>query len=594
MASRPAGNPFRRPLLPGVVGSVSLLISSCSTDTYVRSADREVSGIIEHNQKLVLDEPMDPVGIDTAYSEVNPDYIKPELIVRERQTDEPMMLTLREALDLSVRNRREYQNERETLYLTALDLTRARHDYAPKLSSLGSTGTLSSATLKNSNGDYEETSRNLSIGTRASFNQAFTTGGSLAVGLAQDVFKFYLGGTGSSGSTRFLTARLTQPLLRGAGAVSNENLTQRERNVAYAVRTFSRFQDSNVIDITSAYFRILQEKDRVRNEYASYRNIGVFADRARALAEDRLPRFQLDQAKQRELQGKARYISAINSYKNLVDNFKLTLGLPLGGELLLDDTALRSLADAGLPEFALDSEIAFHIAVNHRLDLFNEIDRFEDSKRRIKVAAEAFKPGLDLFAGVDVDTNNGSRSYSSFDADAYYTRIGLDLDLPVDNLAARNEFRRTKISFERQIRTLSQSLDRTHADLRAGLRSLDLSRQTYEIQRNALNLANQRVEGANLLLDAGRASTRDLLDAQSDQLTAQNALTSALVNYHLARLNLLHDMGVFDAGLPQFWVKNPPLPAVKRKVSETTPVNTAASDRLITPEELFRETRPRS
>ncbi|HVJ45949.1 MAG TPA: TolC family protein [Luteolibacter sp.] len=584
-----SGKVLRSSLVPGL----ALFISSCSTDHYVRSADNEVHGIIDQNQRVVLEETPVPLDISTPFSELNPKYIQPEIIVSERLASEPMRLTLQQAIAISVSNRREYQSEKETLYLVALDLTRARHDYAPKLTSLGSRATYGTAGLKNTSGDFDSSDRDLAVANRASFDQTFITGGALAIDLAQDIFRFYLGG-GNPGSTRFLSARLTQPLLRGAGAVSNENLTQRERNVAYAVRNFSRFQDTNVIDITTAYFRILQEKDRVRNEYESYKNIGVFADRARALAEDRLPRFQLDQAKQRELQGKARYISAINSYKNLVDNFKLTLGLPLGGELILDDAPLRSLAEAGLPEIPFDADPAFHVAINHRLDLFNDIDRFEDSKRKIQVAADAFKPGLDLFAGIDLDTNNSTASYSNFDADAYFTRIGVDLDLPVDNLSARNDFRRVKIDFERQIRSLSQSLDRIHADLRSGLRGLELSRETYTIQNNALNLANQRVEGANLLLDAGRATTRDLLDAQSDQLTAQNAVTSALVNYHLTRINLLHDMGVFDAALPQFWVKNPTLPSVKRKEIKMLPVNTAASERLITPDELFSETRPRS
>jgi len=589
--------PFHLPgkflLFPAVIAP-AWIISSCSTDNYVRSADAEVRGIIDHNQKLVLDDVPEPLAIDTAYTDVNPEYLKPEVIVRDRQMGEPMRLTLTEAIELSVRSRREYQNQRETLYLAALDLTRARHDYSPRLNSLGSRATLQSARLKNANGDYDETSRNIAISSGIGFDQLFATGGALAVDLAQDVFKFYLGGSGGNGSTRFLSARLTQPLLRGRGAIATENLTQRERNVAYAVRTYSRFQQRNVIDITSAYFRILQEKDRVRNEYSSYQNLVIFADRAKALAEDRLPRFQLDQAKQSELRARARYISAINSYRNLVDNFKVTLGLPLGGELLLDDSALRSLAEAGLPPIPFDSDPAFHVAINHRLDLFNEIDRFEDAKRKITVAADAFKPGVNLFAGLDVDTNNGSRNYSNFNADAYYGRIGLDLDLPIDNLAARNEFRRTKIDFERQLRQLAQSLDSIHGDLRSGLRGLDLSRQTYQIQQNALKLANQRVDGANMLLDAGRASTRDLLDSQNDQLTAQNAVTSALVDYHLTRLNLLYNMGIFEPTLPQFWVKNPPFPEIKGKEAELTPVSTTGSERLITPAELFLETPPRS
>ena len=594
MSRHSSANPLRLRFIPGGLCLLLLFSGSCSTDQMQHSADTEVAGIIARNQSVVLAAPAPPLDITTPYSGISPKYIAPELIVRQRQLDQQRCISLEEAIDIAIRSRRDYQAEKEALYLVALELTRVRHDYSPKLTSLGSQGKLTSTTVRDAHGDFNETKRQSSVNTLASFNQAFMTGGALALDLAQGLASFYLGGTGDYGTTRFFTGRFTQPLLRGRGCIATENLTQSERNVAYAVRTFSRFQERNVIDVTSAYFRILQEKDRVRNEFASYQNLVVFADRARALAEDRLPRFQFDQAKQSELRARARYITAVNSYNNLVDNFKITLGLPLGGTLLLEDSVLRSIERAGLPAIPLDAGPALQIAISHRLDLFNEIDRFEDAKRKIQVAADAFKPGLNLFAGLDVDTDNGSNRYSNFSPDAYYSRLGIDLDLPIDTLVERNNYRRARIDFERQIRQLSLALDRTHADLRSGLRGLDLSRQTYEIQQNALKLANQRVEGANLLLDAGRASTRDLLDAQTDLLNAQNGVTSALVDYHLTRLNLLYNLGIFDAGLPEFWVRNPPLPALQRKEFVQTPVTATASERLITPEELFEETPPRS
>lgn len=594
MSIRPSGKSLRPRVLPGGLCLFTAFFASCSTDHFQTSADTEVAGIVARNQTAVLPAPAAPLDITTPYTGIHPKHIPAELIVRQRQADKPRYISLEEAVAISVRSRRDYQSEKEALYLVALDLTRARHVYSPAITTLGTQAKLTSTTLKNASGDYNETNRQSTVNSRASFEQAFRTGGALALDLAQGLASFYIGGAGDYGSTRFFTGRLTQPLLRGRGSIATENLTQRERNVAYAVRSFSRFQERNVIDITSAYCRILQEKDRVRNEFASYQNLVVFADRARALAEDRLPRFQFDQAKQSELRARARYISAVNSYNNLVDNFKITLGLPLGGTLLLEDSPLRTLERNALPEIPFDSAAALDLALRHRLDLFNEIDRFEDAKRKIQVAADAFKPGLNLFAGLDADTDNGSRPYSNFDANAYYSRIGIDLDLPIDILDERNNYRRARIDFERQIRQLSLALDRTHADLRSGLRGLDLSRQTYQIQQNALKLANQRVEGANLLLDAGRATTRDLLDAQTDLLNAQNGVTSALVDYHLTRLNLLYNLGLFDANLPEFWVRNPQFPAMNRKESPPTPVITTASERLITPEELFEETPPRS
>ena len=51
-------------------------------------------------------------------------------------------------------------------------------------------------------------------------------------------------------------------------------------------------------------------------------------------------------------------------------------------------------------------------------------------------------------------------------------------------------------------------------------------------------LSQRRVESAKLNLDAGRADTRDVLDAQESLVNAENAVTSALINFTLARLDL--------------------------------------------------------
>ena len=63
-----------------------------------------------------------------------------------------------------------------------------------------------------------------------------------------------------------------------------------------------------------------------------------------------------------------------------------------------------------------------------------------------------------------------------------------------------------------------------------------------------------------LLLLAGRAQIRDQLDAASSQVQARNALTQALVDFHLARLNLLVDLGVLDTAPQKFWLADQKTP----------------------------------
>jgi hypothetical protein len=89
------------------------------------------------------------------------------------------------------------------------------------------------------------------------------------------------------------------------------------------------------------------------------------------------------------------------------------------------------------------------------------------------------------------------------------------------------------------------------------------------------------VESANLLLEAGRAETRDLLDAQNALVRARNDLTQVLVDYHLARLRLLRDLGAIEL-TPQ-GIRELPVESALVPADAAAP----ADQPVITPDELF-------
>ena len=131
------------------------------------------------------------------------------------------------------------------------------------------------------------------------------------------------------------TLKLTQPLMRGAGAeIAAEVLTQAERDVVYAVRTYSHYQKTFAIETVAEYFRVLQSKDAVRNSYGNYLNLQKARDRAEAMAEaERLPKYQVDQARQTELSARVNYLKAVEEYRQALDFFKQLLSLPRGEDL---------------------------------------------------------------------------------------------------------------------------------------------------------------------------------------------------------------------------------------------------------------------
>ncbi|MFA6560718.1 MAG: TolC family protein [Verrucomicrobiia bacterium] len=569
----------RRWFLLMIALAACCLWAGCGRDHYHKSADKEVYGIIGKRQGEILGKTNGTFSINTPYSSRKPAEVPSPEIIEQRLKSSKRPMTLANALKTAVSKSREYQFQKERVYLTALTLTAERYDFKPKWA-----GSSTAAFTRNSSGYLDQ-----SIETDFSVTQLLKSGGQLSISMMNDVLAYYSGG-GIHYTTPFF-AQFTQPLLRGAGyKIATEGLTQAERNVVYDIRTFARYEQTFAVDIVTSYFRLLQQREVIRNDYGTYQNLSRARDQAEALSVDRMAAYQVDQVRQDVLTAMSRYITDSQSYRNSLDNFKIKLGLPVGEELVLDDQPLETLRKASLPMLSLTDDRAHQIAVQRRLDVQNDIDKFEDSKRKIEVAANGLMPDLNLFAGVKMVQPQGY-DYSRFDVNQYQALGGIELNLPLDRLKERNTFRASLITFEQQLRSLTLSLDNIRNEVRVGLRTLEQKRKDYDIQEAAVKLAKRRVESATLLLQAGRAQMRDLLDAQSSLLTALNAFNAVLVDYYAARWSLLNNLGVIRTDIDNFWMAEQPIPQPEGAGAPAVEAKAAAQpakEDLIPPDKLFR------
>jgi len=554
-----------------------LALAGCSSKQYAKRADKEAYRIIAQKEAAIFGR-TNAFNIETKYSAIDPYELKAQQIISERLETGDKLLTLPDALEVAVQNSRDYQLNKERLYLTALTLTGSRYGFGPQFLAK-SDGTVT----RDSGADVSG-----SVDSTLQAEQLLRTGGRLTATLANGLFKYFTGAPQKE-AISVVSMDFVQPLLRGAWAkVAAENLTQAERNVVYELRSYNHFQKTFAVNIVSSYYRILREKDTVRNQYSNYLRLKASAERSAALAKDRLSPTQADQARQSELQARRNYISAVKRYQDVVNDFKITLGLPVGLELKFDDKALDDIRETGLIPLQFDQVVGYHVAVTNQLEVLNAIDQFEDTQRKIRVAASGLKPGLNFFARADLNSE-GPIDYAKFNIDKVRVETGLNLDLPIDRLLERNTYRTALVNFEARIRTLSLELDDLRRDISEALRNLDQLSQSYEVQKVELRLAERRVEREELLLQAGRSQIRDLLEAQDARIRSQNGVTQTLVDYHIARLNLLLRIGVLKTDEDRFWIAEQPLPgqADQAVVPTTTPAASSITEPLITPDQLF-------
>ena len=549
----------------GILGLTTWL--GCQTEGHRADADAEVLAILNERSRQILGEEAGTNLVSTTVGE-RPDTVSPARIIQERFADGGRTLTLPAALEMAERHNRSYQLQRETLYLQALSLTGTRHKFVWNPSSTVDLG-IARQTDGGLRGDSD---------ADVSVQKLFQTGASVTATLANDLVLYFDG----KPKVPDLTLKLTQPLLRGAGAeIAAEVLTQAERDVVYAVRDYSHYQKTFAIETVGEYFRVLQDKDAVRNSYNNYLNLQKARDRAEAMAEaERLARYQVDQARQSELSARVKYLKAVESYRQALDGFKQRLSLPLGEALRLEDRALTDLVAQGLTPLELDERHGYLMAVTNRLDVLNEVDRFEDAQRKVRVAASDLKPGLDVV----VDVSLKKQFYSSFSPEEFASTSGLKLKLPLNQLTERNAYRTSLINFEKQMRKLATELDSLRENIREGIRALEQERENYFIQKAALDLARQQVEVMPLLLQNDDADIRDQLEAQADLVEAQNDVTSAVVDYHVARWNLLKNLGALSVEGEQFWLKNQ---SVSGSSTANNPEAAEILPEVITPEQVF-------
>ncbi len=217
----------------------------------------------------------------------------------------------------------------------------------------------------------------------------------------------------------------------------------------------------------------------------------------------------------------------------------------------------------------MDPRDAIELALAHRLDLRIAEGQVYDAQRGVAVAANGFLPELTLLATASAGERRSIGSATRDNADVRFDRGQYDallsLDLPLERTAERNAYRNQLIELERAVRDVQAVEDQIKLDVRDQLRNMLELRETLRIQAQSVALAERRVDSTSLLLELGRAEIRDVLDAQEALISAQNALTAALVSYRISELQLQRDLGLLEVNEKGLWREYRPTEQIKEQ-----------------------------
>lgn len=423
---------IRNSLLPlkwGHFAVMILMIVGCSPSQQVQYADKEVANVLgervkdEQWRKAAL-APMgaeesrlfafEGVEDDGEASEVLKDvagrrlpkgWKMPEgeggmawLEALPKGEDGVVVLDLESAVDVGVRNSRDFQLRREALYASALDVTEERFVFRPQLFFGGG------ADVESSGSDRGGPAEDASASWDSQLKLGLIHGGEFVVNLA-NTFLWDLTGDGGETPSGLLSFRFVQPLLRGGWrAIALQDLALAERSFLSNVRRMYQYQQSYYVEVVAGrslaggptggsggigrvaggsgssggaggFLGLLQDRQQIRNVEANVARLrDSHAQLAAAFEAGRINnRLQVDQAQQALYTAQSRLLQERARQANALDRYKMDLGLPPDLEVRLEADVLDrfELVDSGVTKLqeAVDLVLAKIRANEAGLDL---------------------------------------------------------------------------------------------------------------------------------------------------------------------------------------------------------------------------------
>lgn len=296
---------------------------------------------------------------DTNYAE-NPQWLA-YLPTNEKGE---VVITLDRAVDLAYLHSSVYQQQKETLFLSALDVSIERFDFDGQ-ANWGFNTFFNTQGRLAPGGSSSTLSRTLGVdGGGINWQKMGITGTNFAVGLANTIL-WNFSGNNTHSATTLIDFSIIQPFLRGAGrARILEQLTQSERTLLANVRQMDRFRRGFYMQVSvgrgpgqgpggnflnqptgaagpGGFIGLLQTRQQIRNlEFAVRQFENVLSQFRELFARDRIDSLQKVQVESQLFVSQQSLITLRQSYLDSLDLYKQTLGIPPHIKVVIDDSFL--------------------------------------------------------------------------------------------------------------------------------------------------------------------------------------------------------------------------------------------------------------
>jgi outer membrane protein TolC len=335
---------------------------------------------------------------------------------------------------------------------------------------------------------------------------------------------------------------ITQPLLRGVGPnTSFFELRNARRAVQGQERSLSLAQQRTAIDVAAAYYGVVAQRQLLEVARQSL-------ERTEALQKSSEARLEVGLASKldvfrAELQAAQARDAMVRSQANLataLERLRGLLALPPGDPIEPEAVALPEANDVFEPV-----EVLVERALQVRLELAEARDQVDDARRSATLAKQNLLPQLDLNVSV-TQLGFGSSFGTAWGAGDRQVNVFLSASYPLPQASQRATRAVADLELGSRQRGVHQRELEVEQEVRQALRDLQQIQKSVELQKKAVEVADQQRRLAVLRYQRGLGSNFDVVDAENGLVTARSALVQLLTSYAVARLDLKRTTGTLD------------------------------------------------
>ena len=349
----------------------------------------------------------------------------------------------------------------------------------------------------------------------------------------------------------YVEAKITQPLLKGAGWFYNRSLIYIARNnkkISLAQFKSKAIEVSDTVQV--AYWNLVKAIEDLK-----------VANKSKERAEDLLKKnkiqvetgtlapIEIIDAEAGVASRVEAIISAENAVKDKEDELKKIMNF--ADTDIISDAAVIPTDKPDFEPKRVELKETIKIAMRKRPELLELQLKTENADMQTRRRKNELYPALDFTAGMrytglgeDLEDANDSTFSEEFQGE-FFT---LALEIPLGNRSARSKYNKSKLKKQQaSLNVKKKELDIV-VEVRKSVRQVLTNIERVNATRKARELAQKRLEVEEKKYRVGRSTSLEILRAQEDLATAEGNEAKAIIDYEISLGNLEKAKGtILDA-----------------------------------------------